>query len=141
MDIHEVRRDYFPFKSIIADGGIKNAGDCVKALCFSDMVMCGNIFAGCDEAPGKKMVGGGKVYRGASTHKTSHVEGVEAYVSPAGPYIDVLDRTLEGIRSGCSYQGVKKIADLRLDPHLIRITSAGLRESYPHDVRIINQQE
>jgi IMP dehydrogenase len=138
MDVAELRAEHFPHNGLIADGGIKNAGDCVKALCFADMVMVGNLFAGCNEAPGKPIVGGGKVYRGSSTYKASHVEGVEAYVKPAGPFDKILTRLLEGIRSGCSYQGSETLEQLKEDPQLIRITSAGLRESYPHDVHVID---
>ena len=79
MDISEMRNEYFRYHGIITDGGIRSAGDCVKALCFAEMVMIGNLFAGCNEAPG--FTGGEyKIYRGSSTHKTSHVEGVRARV-------------------------------------------------------------
>ncbi len=147
MDVADVRDMYFPDKSIIADGGIKNAGDCVKALCFADMVMIGNLFAGCDEAPGetlRKVSDGSsftdyKLYRGSSTHKVSHVEGVQARVPKSGPYRKILERLLEGIRSGCSYQNAPTLDKLREDPQLIRITSAGLRESYPHDVHVVDE--
>jgi IMP dehydrogenase len=140
MDVAELREGFFPGNGIIADGGIKNGGDCVKALCFADMVMVGNLFAGCDEAAG--FAGGGyRIYRGSSTHKTSHVEGVRARVPKAGPYAKVLNRLLEGIRSGCSYQNATNLWKLREDPQLIRITSAGLRESYPHDVEIVSEAD
>jgi IMP dehydrogenase len=139
MDVAEIRETFFPNCGIIADGGIKNAGDCVKALCFADMVMIGNLFAGTDEAPSAVNDGNNlyKIYRGSSTHKTSHVEGVQARVSRTGSYAKILNRLLEGIRSGCSYQGARTLGQLKEDPRLIRITSAGLRESYPHDVVVV----
>ena len=125
--------------SIIADGGIKSAGDCVKALCFADMVMAGNIFAGCKEAPGKTHTVNGMCYKeyvGSSTHKTNHVEGVEAWVPCKGAYQEILTKLLEGIRSGCSYQGVQNLIELKDNPVFIRITNAGLKESHSHDVII-----
>lgn len=122
---------------IISDGGIKSAGDIVKALCFADMVMVGNLFAGCAETPGEIMSIDGRSYKryvGSSTHKTNHVEGVAAIVPVKGNYADILEKLLEGLKSGCSYQGVSKLDELRDNPEFIRITSAGLRESHPHDV-------
>lgn len=122
---------------IIADGGIKNAGDVVKALCFADMVMVGNLFAGCEEAPGNRLVIDGVAYKeyvGSSTHKSNHIEGVAALVPCQGPYQQVLTKLLEGLRSGCSYQGAHNLATLRDNPEFIRITNAGLKESHPHDV-------
>ena len=126
----------FPF---IADGGIKNVGDIVKALCFADMVMIGNMFAGCTETPGAIRVRDGvpyKEYVGSSTHKTNHIEGISALVHCKGSYEDILTKMLEGLRSGCSYQGVENLIDLKDNPAFIRITNAGLRESHPHDVII-----
>lgn len=124
---------------IIADGGIKSAGDIVKALCFSDMVMVGNLFAGCEEAPGKRIVIDRieyKEYVGSSTHKTNHIEGVAALVPYKGLYKNVLTKLLEGLRSGCSYQGAHNLDELKDNPTFIRITNAGLKESHPHDVTI-----
>jgi IMP dehydrogenase len=124
----------FPF---ISDGGIKSAGDIVKALCFADMVMAGNLFAGCEETPGETRIIDGicyKEYVGSSTHKTSHIEGVSALVPCKGPYSNILNKLLEGLRSGCSYQGAHDLIELKDNPAFIRITNAGLKESHPHDV-------
>jgi IMP dehydrogenase len=124
---------------IIADGGIKSAGDIVKALCFSDMVMVGNLFAGCDEAPGHAVHIDGRKYKeyvGSSTHKTNHIEGVAAMVECKGPFKDILTKLTEGLRSGCSYQGVHNLVDLKRSPEFIRISNAGLVESHPHDVKL-----
>ena len=102
--------------------------------------MVGNMFAGCDEAPGNKMYGADgsyyKEYVGSSTHKTSHVEGVAAMVPYRGSYQQVLTKLLEGLRSGCSYQGASNLKELQENAEFIRITGAGLRESNPHDVII-----
>lgn len=122
---------------IIADGGIKSAGDIVKALCFADMVMVGNLFAGAVETPGEIMSLDGrqfKNYVGSSTHKTNHIEGVAAIVPAKGRFKDILGKLIEGLRSGCSYQGAHSLEELRDNPEFIRITNAGLKESHPHDV-------
>lgn len=136
MDIHEARgKSLNSHKYIIADGGIRGAGDCVKSLCFADLVMAGNIFAGCEETPGEVYNIDGiicKEYAGSSTHKANHIEGVSALVLTKGKYAGVLSKLLEGIRSGCSYQGVDSIKELQRNPQFIKITNAGLKESHPH---------
>lgn len=137
---HIVAKNSAASFGIIADGGMKSAGDMVKALCFADMVMTGNLFAGCEEAPGREIQINGrrlKEYVGSSTHKTTHVEGVEAMTPVKGRFSDVLMKLTDGIRSGCSYQGVSKVGDLKKDPRFIRMTSAGRVESGPHDVTIL----
>lgn len=122
---------------IIADGGIKNAGDCVKALCFADMVMVGNLFAGSIDTPTQPIIIDGKKYRsyvGSSTHKNTHVEGVRAVVPEKGYARDILNNLTDGISSGCSYQGARNLEDLKDQPEFVKITNAGLKESHPHDV-------
>ena len=124
---------------IIADGGIKAAGDIVKALCFSDMVMIGNLFAGCEETPSEKMIMDGVTYKkyvGSSTHKANHIEGIAALVPYSGSYRQVITKLMEGLRSGCSYQGAHTLKELQEDPIFVKITNAGLKESHPHDVVI-----
>lgn len=125
----------FKDKLIIADGGVKDSGDCTKALVFADLVMAGNLFAGTEEAPGTKITKDGilyKEYAGSSTHKSSHIEGVTTFVPYKGMYANVLDKLLQGIRSGCSYQGVDNLTDLKENPQFVKISSAGYRESIPH---------
>lgn len=144
MDVFQSRKYYYNQdpdsynkKYIIADGGIKSAGDCVKALCFSDMVMVGNMFSGTDETPGEVLRVNGvacKEYVGSSTHKTSHIEGVAALVPTKGSAKDILDKLLQGIKSGCSYQGCYSVDRLQqISPTFVKITSAGLKESHPHN--------
>lgn len=125
---------------IIADGGIKSAGDIVKALCFSDMVMAGNLFAGTNETPGDILQVDGKRFKnyvGSSTHKTNHIEGVMALVPTKGPVANVMTRLCEGLKSGLSYQGCSDLTFLRLNPKFVRITNAGLKESHAHDVVVV----
>lgn len=120
---------------IIADGGIRRAGDCVKSLCLSDMVMMGSVLAGTEETPGEcflmenKLV---KEYAGSSTHKANHIEGVKAIVPFKGKVENVIVKTMEGIRSGLSYQGVNNLEDLKKVAQFVQVTSAGLIESHPH---------
>lgn len=125
----------FKDKYLISDGGIRSPGDCVKALCFADMVMASNVFAGCDETPGGKRDIDGKFYKehhGSSTLKEGYIEGVSRLVPCKGPYQDVLTLYLQNIRSGCSYQGVSNVFDLRKSPKFVRLTNSGLIESHPH---------
>jgi len=122
---------------IISDGGTRDPGDFVKSLCFADMVMTGNTFSGCVESPGSILTVGGKTYKeykGSSTHKSKHIEGVMAIVPTKGKFENILKKLLEGIRSGLSYQGAHNLSELKEDPQFIKITSAGLIESRPHDV-------
>jgi IMP dehydrogenase len=146
MDVAEAKKNYKSYLEqmgsdrqiyFIADGGIKNAGDCVKALCYADMVMAGNVFAGCEETPGEVFNLNGiphKQYTGSSTHKANRIEGVAAFVPCKGKFIDILKKLTEGIESGCSYQGAHSLTELKADPQFVRITNAGLKESHPHDV-------
>ena len=125
---------------IIADGGIKYAGDIVKALCFSDAVMLGNLLAGTDEAPGNIIRADGKSYKeyvGSSTHKKDHVEGVSALVPYKGPVRLVIKKLMDGIRSGMSYQNATRLDDLKTNPEFVSISNAGLVESAPHDVNVV----
>lgn len=119
---------------IIADGGIKNSGDIVKALAAgADMVMIGSLLAGTDEAPGEQRVDmHGKIwrpYRGQSIFgvNASHYtpEGVEGWVEAKGPVSDVLQQLGAGLRSGCSYVGARNLTELREKAKFIQITQAG----------------
>lgn len=99
--------------------------------------MVGNVFAGCKEAPGKVKIIDGKSYKeyvGSSTHKTSYIEGVEGFVPCKGTYLEVLDVLMQGLRSGCSYQGVDNLVDLKDNPVFVKISSSGLKESNAHDL-------
>lgn len=127
------------YPMFIADGGIKSSGDCVKALVFSHAVMIGNLFAGTDEAPGKIISLDEKkykIYAGSSTHKQKHIEGVIGLVPYKGSIKNIVNKLIEGIKSGCSYQGVSNLEDLKLSPEFVVISNSGLTESKPHNVRI-----
>lgn len=142
MDLAEAKKTYNltspeRYVYIMADGGIRNAGDCCKSLCFADMVMCGNIFAGTDEAPGEIVTINEKQYKrynGSSTHKSNHIEGVTALMPLKGPAQKVLNKLHEGLRSGCAYQNAHDLKWLKKDPQFIKVSQAGLAESKPHDI-------
>lgn len=120
---------------LIADGGIRRAGDMVKALVYADAVMVGSLLAGTNEAPGSIIEVDGRKYKeyaGSSTLKKDHIEGVSALVSLKGSVKDVLKKLMQGVRSGCSYQGAKDLAELRAVATFVVMSSAGLTESHPH---------
>ena len=144
---------------IIADGGIKYSGDLVKAIAAgADVVMIGSLFAGCEESPGECEIYQGrqfKVYRGmgsiAAMNKGSKdryfqtntkklvPEGVEGRVPYKGALCETIYQLLGGIRSGMGYCGTKTIPELKEKGKFVRITSAGLIESHPHDINITKE--
>ncbi len=135
---------------IVADGGIRNSGDMVKALgAGASAVMMGGMFAGTDEAPGKLTMWNGrkvKLYRGmaslaAYSDKSSSevgdftAEGVDqAFVPAKGAVSDLLKVWEGGLRSGFSYAGAKNLEQLWQNAEFIKITQAGMTESKPHDI-------
>ena len=139
--LEEVWSYFKPFGNkrplIISDGGLSKVGNIVKALCFSDAVMLGNMLAGTDESPGELISKDGlkfKAYAGSSTFKQNNVEGYSGLVPYRGPVGNILKRIREGVQSGCSYQGVNNLTDLKIDPEFVKITGAGNIESGAHDL-------
>ncbi|MCB5252470.1 MAG: IMP dehydrogenase [Candidatus Cloacimonadaceae bacterium] len=146
---------------IIADGGIKYSGDIVKALAGgAAAVMIGSLFAGCDESPGESIIYNGrrfKSYRGmgsigamklgskdryfqtASDENKFVAEGIEGMVPYKGPLKDYIYQLIGGLRSGMGYIGAKDLKALRQNAEFVEITTAGLKESHPHDVRITKE--
>ncbi len=141
--------------SIIADGGITKSGDIVKALTLAQAVICGGIFAGCPEAPGKIMEIGGKLYKqyrgmgspasmragsaaryGHSANATQKVapEGVEALKELSHSVDRILTQLIGGIQSGMGYLGATDLEQLRRKARYVRVSQAGMREAAPHDV-------
>ena len=129
---------------IVADGGIKNAGDIVKAMAAgADFVMLGSLLAGHDEAPGRLFQttdGSRKEYRGmasveaqlAAGRKPSSLEGIASSVPSKGPVHDTLEYLENNIRSGFSYTGARNIQELREKAVFVRQTNAGQVESSAH---------
>jgi IMP dehydrogenase len=144
---------------VIADGGIKYSGDLVKAIAAGGYVcMLGSMLAGCEESPGATELYQGrkyKVYRGmgsiAAMEKGSKdryfqqdakklvPEGVEGRIAYKGLVEDTIYQMMGGLRAGMGYCGTGTTADLRENGRFVRITSAGLRESHPHDIQITKE--
>ena len=131
--------------SIIADGGIKNSGDIVKALAAgADAVMVGSLLAGTTETPGKVIEDKDghrwKFYRGMASKeaqmgwrgKYSSHEGISTTVPFRGPVLKILDDVQRGIRSGLSYSGARSIKELQSKAEFVVQTSSGLSESRTH---------
>lgn len=139
---------------VIADGGIRNSGDIAKALAAgASAVMCGNMFAGTDETPGKIVKKGAdmyKEYRGMGsaaviksasgkeryfTHGRKAVpEGVEALVPYKGPVGEIVASLASGVQVGMGYVGAKTLAEFRKNVRFIRITHASIAEGKPHSL-------
>lgn len=144
---------------IIGDGGIKYSGDIPKAIAAgASTVMIGNLFAGTEESPGESEIYQGrrfKVYRGMGSlgamNKGSKdryfqegttklvPEGVEGRVPYKGPLSETVFQLVEGLKHSMGYCGTRTIQDLMENAKFIRITSAGLRESHPHDISITKE--
>ncbi len=141
--------------AILADGGITKSGDIVKALTLSQAVICGGIFAGCNEAPGEVVEISGKLYKqyrgmgsfaamkagsaaryGQPAHATQKVaaEGIEALKEACGSVDRVLAQLIGGIQSGMGYLGAANLVQLQEKARYIRVSPAGQREAAPHDV-------
>jgi IMP dehydrogenase len=150
---------------VIGDGGLQYSGDIAKALVAgADTVMLGSLLAGCEESPGELVFMNGKqfkTYRGmgslgamasrgrsASYSKDRYfqgdvtsdsqliAEGIEGQVPFRGPLAAVAYQLIGGLRQSMFYTGAATIADLQERGSFVRITSAGLRESHPHDIQM-----
>ena len=147
---------------IVGDGGLQHSGDIAKALVAgADTVMIGSLFGGCEESPGELVFVGGKqfkVYRGmgslgamASRGKKSYSkdryfqadvvsddelvpEGIEGRVPFRGPLGAVVHQLTGGLHQSMFYVGARTIPELKERGRFVRITTAGLKESHPHDI-------
>ncbi len=147
---------------VIADGGIKYSGDVVKALAAGACsVMMGSMLAGTDESPGESILAEGRRFKairgmgslaamqegsadryfqeGELSSSKMVPEGIEGRVPYKGPAGDVLFQMVGGLKSGMGYCGVATVDQLRQEVEMLQITSAGLRESHPHDVTITRE--
>ncbi|CAM3843244.1 IMP dehydrogenase [Nocardiopsis rhodophaea] len=146
---------------VIADGGLQYSGDIAKALVAgASTVMLGSLLAGVEESPGELIFINGKQYktyrgmgslgamRGRSFSKDRYSqadvaseeklipEGVEGQVPYRGPLRAVSHQLTGGLRQSMWYAGTRTVAELREKGQLMRITSAGLKESHPHDIQM-----
>ncbi len=148
---------------IIADGGIRNSGDITKAIAAgASTVMVGSLLAGTEESPGMTVMREGRKYKlvrgmasvAASYDRTSREaeqadedgadslldyvpEGVEAFVLYKGNASELVSQLVGGLKSGLSYCGATEISHVRGKANFVRISQAGLKESYPHDVEVM----
>jgi IMP dehydrogenase len=147
---------------VIADGGVKYSGDAVKAIAAgASSVMMGSMLAGTEESPGESLLMEGRRFKmirgmgslsamqdgsadryfqdGELSSKKLVPEGIEGRVPYKGPVGDVLYQLVGGLRAGMGYVGCADITALRTETEFVRITTAGLRESHPHDVTITRE--
>ena len=148
---------------LIADGGVRYSGDVAKALAAgASSVMMGGMFAGTEEAPGEVFLYQGrsyKSYRGmgslgamadgsADRYFQSDIvanaeklvpEGIEGQVPYKGSVLAILHQLTGGIRSSMGYLGCRTIDELHEKANFVEITSAGVRESHVHDVKITKE--
>lgn len=144
---------------VIADGGIKYSGDIAKALAAgAHTVMLGNMLAGLKEAPGNEIIFEGRIfksYRGMGSIGAIKEgsgdryqmkkgdepvpEGIEGRVPFKGELKPFIFQLITGLKKGMSYCGCRDIASFRKYRKFVRITSAGLKESHPHDISITRE--
>jgi IMP dehydrogenase len=150
---------------VIGDGGLQYSGDIAKALVAgANAVMLGSLLAGCEESPGELVFINGKQfksYRGmgslgamkargkagsfasdryfqasATTDDKFIPEGIEGQVAYRGPLAAVAYQLIGGLRQSMFYSGARTVPELQERGRFVRITSAGLRESHPHDIQM-----
>lgn len=149
---------------VIADGGIKQSGDIAKALSVgASTVMMGSALAGTDECPGERIIQNGRsfvAYRGMGSleamktgkgsrerYQQSDVDsdaklvpqGIEGLVPYRGTLENILHQHIGGLKYSLGYVGARTIDELQAKAELVRVSSAGLREAHPHDVKIYKE--
>lgn len=147
---------------IIADGGIKQSGDVAKAITAgASSVMMGSILAGTQESPGEKIYHQGRtyvIYRGMGSLESMKEssksrerygikeinninnlvpQGIEGMVPYRGTVNEVINQFMGGLKYSLGYCGTKSVEDLKRKGSFIRVSSAGLKEAHPHDVKAI----
>lgn len=150
---------------VIGDGGLQYSGDIGKALAAgADSVMLGSLLAGCEESPGELLFINGKQFKsyrgmgslgamqsrgqGRSYSKDRYFqaevssddklvpEGIEGQVPYRGPLGNVLHQLVGGLRQTMGYVGAASVDEMESKGRFVRITSAGLKESHPHDIQM-----
>ena len=147
---------------VIADGGIRYTGDMVKALAAgASCIMAGSIFAGTEESPGETIIYEGrkfKGYRGMGSLEAMQEgskdryfqdseadsrklvpEGIVGRVPYKGMVNEVIQQFVGGLRAGMGLTGCKDISALQDDAQFVRITSASMAESHPHNIVITKE--
>jgi IMP dehydrogenase len=150
---------------VIGDGGLQYSGDIAKALVAgADTVMLGSLLAGCAESPGELMFINGKQFKsyrgmgslgamqsrgdrksfskdryfqeGVASDEQLVPEGIEGQVPYRGPLSSVVHQLVGGLRQSMFYVGGRTVPELQDNGRFVRITSAGLKESHPHDIQM-----
>ncbi len=147
---------------LVADGGVRYSGDVSKAIAAGAYsVMMGGMFAGTEEAPGEVILYQGRSYKsyrgmgslGAMSEGSAEryfqdndanvdkfvPEGIEGMVPYKGSVLAILFQLTGGLRSSMGYCGCATIDEMRARAEFVEITSAGMRESHVHDVRITKE--
>ena len=148
--------------ALIADGGIRYAGDIAKAIAAgANAVMLGGLFAGTEEAPGETVLFQGRSYKsyrgmgslgamqqGAADRYFQESnggsdklvpEGIEGRVPYKGPVSAVVHQLMGGLRASMGYTGCATIDEMRQKAEFVQMTSAGVKESHVHDVQITRE--
>jgi len=146
LDIVQHRKD--TDAHIIADGGIRNSGDAVKAFAAgAHAVMLGSVLAGHDESPGETHYDSNgnpisKEFRGMASADAqrsrgyvSVVEGVSTVIPYKGSVKNTLETFKNGIKSGISYSGIDKLSDLSVECMYVEVSSLAKGESIPHAIK------
>jgi len=156
--VDEARKHGIP---VIADGGIRYSGDIAKAIAAgADVVMLGSLLAGMEESPGESILYEGRQYKayrgmgslGAMSHGSGDryfqegteatklvPEGIEGMVPYRGAVNNAIHQLLGGVRSSMGYCGVKTIKEFGKNSKFIQISTAGIKENHPHEVRIVKE--
>ncbi|MEU2504361.1 IMP dehydrogenase [Streptomyces sp. NPDC007863] len=150
---------------VIGDGGLQYSGDIAKALVAgADTVMLGSLLAGCEESPGELLFINGKQFKsyrgmgslgamqsrgeqrsfskdryfqeGVASDEKLVPEGIEGQVPYRGPLSAVVHQLVGGLRQSMFYVGGRTVPELQANGRFVRITSAGLKESHPHDIQM-----
>jgi IMP dehydrogenase len=149
---------------VIADGGLQHSGDIAKAIVAgAETVMIGSLLAGCEESPGELVFVNGKQYKSyrgmgslgamSSRGKKSYSrdryfqaevssddkivpEGIEGQVAFRGPLSAVTHQLVGGLVQSMFYIGARTVPELQEKGRFVRITSASLKESHPHDIQM-----
>ena len=147
---------------VIADGGIRYTGDIPKAIAAgADSIMLGSLLAGTDESPGETVIYEGrkcKTYRGMGSIEAMKKgskdryfqseeddsrklvpEGIVGTVPYKGQLAETIHQFVGGLKAGMGYCGAKNIKTLKQTAKFVKITSSGINESHPHDIKITKE--
>jgi IMP dehydrogenase len=142
INVREAKDRFNLNAGIVADGGIRNTGDMVKAFAAgANSVMLGSMLAGTDESPGSLYFENGKKFksfRGMASKEANKdkdiavAEGISTMIPHKGSVKDIIKDIKGGLGSGCSYTGVDSLCNLYQDSMYTRVSPLTVKESLPH---------